>query len=49
MKNVLQFSTQDFQPVAMGIRKAMKQYLDAPELDEGEFLPRMTAHHAQCL
>ncbi|KAG2347330.1 hypothetical protein BDR05DRAFT_945105 [Suillus weaverae] len=48
-KNVLQFSTQEFQPVAMGIRKAMKTYRDSPELDEGEFLPWMTAHHAQCL
>ncbi|KAG1773361.1 hypothetical protein EV702DRAFT_1048272 [Suillus placidus] len=48
-KNVLQFLTQEFQPVAMGIRKVMKTYRDSPELDEGEFLPRMTAHHAQCL
>ncbi|KAG2054214.1 hypothetical protein BDR06DRAFT_1007889 [Suillus hirtellus] len=48
-KNVLQFSTQEFQPVAIGIRTAINKYLNNPELDEGEFLPRMTGHHAQCL
>ncbi|KAG2361862.1 hypothetical protein BDR07DRAFT_1485437 [Suillus spraguei] len=48
-KNVLQFSTQEFQPVAIGIQNTIKQYLDHPELDNGEFLPHMTAHHEQCL
>ncbi|KAG1738331.1 uncharacterized protein EDB91DRAFT_1249253 [Suillus paluster] len=48
-KNVLPFSTHEFQPVAIGIWNAMRKYLDSPELDEGEFLPRMTAHHEQCL
>ncbi|KAG1747044.1 uncharacterized protein EDB91DRAFT_1079682 [Suillus paluster] len=33
-KNVLPFSTHEFQPVAIGIRNAMRKYLDNPELDE---------------
>ncbi|KAG1825740.1 uncharacterized protein BJ212DRAFT_1295111 [Suillus subaureus] len=48
-KNVLQFSAHEFQPVAAGIRNAIKQYMDCPDLDDGEFLPQMTAHHVQCL
>ncbi|KAG1896174.1 uncharacterized protein F5891DRAFT_1193408 [Suillus fuscotomentosus] len=48
-QNTLHFTTQEFQPVALGIRNAIKRYLDQPELDDSEFLPRMTAHHEQCL
>ncbi|KAG2359017.1 hypothetical protein BDR07DRAFT_1379005 [Suillus spraguei] len=48
-KNILQFSTQEFQPVAIGIRNAIKRYLDCPELNDGKFLTCMTTHHEQCL
>ncbi|KAG1727298.1 hypothetical protein EDD22DRAFT_961273 [Suillus occidentalis] len=48
-KKVLQFLTQEFQPVAAGIQKAIQQYINNPALDDGEFLPHMTAHHEQCL
>ncbi|KAG1760542.1 hypothetical protein EDD22DRAFT_971045 [Suillus occidentalis] len=49
MKNVLQFLTQKFQPVAMGNYKVIQTYWDSSKLDESEFLPQITAHHVQCL
>ncbi|KAG1845034.1 hypothetical protein C8R48DRAFT_678256 [Suillus tomentosus] len=33
-QNTLHFTTQEFQPVALGIRNAIKRYLDQPELDD---------------
>ncbi|KAG1821539.1 uncharacterized protein BJ212DRAFT_1296918 [Suillus subaureus] len=49
VKNVLQFTTEEFCPFALEVQKAMKNYETHPELDDGEFMPHMNAHHDECL
>ncbi|KAG1777464.1 hypothetical protein EV702DRAFT_1101342 [Suillus placidus] len=49
VKNVLQFTTEEFHPFALEVQKAMKNYETHPEIDEGEFMPRMNAHHDEYL